>query len=44
MLRENSKNFVDGTQNERIERGGTEAEVLYVGHFKRRHSLEKVIV
>ena len=24
MLRENSKNFVDGTQNERIERGGTD--------------------
>ena len=22
----------------------TEAEVLYVGHLKRRHSLEKVIV
>ena len=24
MLRENSKNFVDGTQNERIEKGGTD--------------------
>ena len=24
MLRENSKNFVDGTQNERIEKGETD--------------------
>ena len=43
---------MDGTQNERIEKGGTdrwlenfkEAEVLFVGHFKRRHSLGKVIM
>ena len=24
MLRENSKNFVDGTQNRQIEKGGTD--------------------
>ena len=57
MLRENSKNFVDETQNEQIDKGGTvrwletlkikrrtEAGVLYVGHLKRRHSLEKIIM
>ena len=33
MLRENSKNFMDGTQNERIEKVGTDR---WLGNFKNQ--------
>ena len=36
MLRENSKNFVDGTQNERIEKVRTDRWLTWLENFKNQ--------